>query len=134
MPAQYEIFPAQNLVVVTYFDRVTTEESVENFISYLISGDAVPGRSVLIDMSRVTELRISFDEMVALVSEKVGLMDPYEATMVTAFNCPSDETYEAALTYQHLVSGSDRQMVTVHRTRGDALRALGVASSDFADA
>ena len=131
MPASYQIFYDLNLVFVRYVGAVTTEESVENFLAYLMSGQARPGRSIFIDFSECVSVLIDFEDMVAMVAEKLGLLDPYEATMVTAMYAPDEHVRAVCLEYQRLVSNSDKQMLGVFDTRKDALAFLKIEPSDF---
>ncbi|MGX9354408.1 hypothetical protein ACS3SW_04375 [Roseobacteraceae bacterium S113] len=130
MPASYQINSKLNLVYVRYVGVVSAEESVDNFLAYLMSGDAKPGRSVLVDFSECTQMLISFSDMVSLIGEKLGLLDPYEATMVTAMFAPDDTIRAQCLEYQRLVSNSDKQMVGVFDDLTQAYAFLNIDMSD----
>jgi len=133
MPATYKIFPQRNLVYVRYAGVVTTDESVNTFIAYLVSGQAKPGHVIFVDFEACTELQMDFEDMVRIVPEKLGLIDPYEATMVTAMYAPQPAIFEACMTYRRLVSGSERQMVEVFDTKSAAFKFLGIATDSGAE-
>ncbi|MCH2165737.1 MAG: hypothetical protein MK098_13960 [Marinovum sp.] len=133
MPASYTLHPSHNLVHVRYVGTVTTDESAESFMSYIMSGQARPGHLIFIDFSECVELRMDFSDMVTLVAEKLGLLDPYEATMVTSIWAQDQAIYDMCMEYQRLTSGSEKQMVAVFHDRHKALSFLQISPEAMAE-
>ena len=130
MPAHHKIFKDLNLVVATYAGELTVSEIISDHIAYASSPDGHKQQVELVDASAVTEFRVGFLGMVELAKTVLGLMDPFEPTVMTAIYAPDPDLYAKAKIYQRIASASDINCVGVFRSLDDAWRFLQIMPQD----
>ena len=131
MPATHKIYAEQNLVYVTFSGSLTLPEILTDYMAYYANKDWRHGQSVFVDTSTVTEFKVTFQGLVAILKHLIGVLDPFEATILTAIYAPSDMMYAKGKLHQRLTSNSGANCVGVFRDKADAWAFLDIPSDEL---
>lgn len=127
MPAHHKIYTDLNLIVATFEGRLTVSEIIADNIAYACSPERSSDQVALVDTSGITEFSVGFQGILELGKTLLGLMDPFEPTVMTAIYAPDPSIFAKAQIYQRITSGSDINCVGVFRSPEDAWQFLQIA-------
>ncbi|WP_425039153.1 hypothetical protein [Primorskyibacter sp. S187A] len=125
MPILISPRPEYELVIVHYAGRVTMEESLDSFRSFIEDADPLPQR-ILIDLRDVQNFDLQLWKLPGMVRSKMRLIKDGMPVMETAIIARNPLLRFGTMAYKKLAEGFGKQTVHLFDNREDALAALGL--------
>ncbi|MEM7685688.1 MAG: hypothetical protein AAF293_12735 [Pseudomonadota bacterium] len=125
MPITYCIFEDIDLCYAIWLGKLTTGEVRENFHAYLNDPKYKPGRTELIDLSRLVAPIMSFTEMQGFLMEVNEQPVPEPGQILIVVFAPTDFAYGQSRMFQTLASLRQGVTLRVCRSEIEALAAAG---------
>ncbi len=125
MPITYRIFPGADIVYADWVGVLSVAEITENFRSYVSDPAYRAGRSELIDLTRLENVRFQFRDATAFLSEVNAQPFPANGGTHTVVLAPGKVAWGLSRMFGTMASLRKGIRMESHRTEDAALVALG---------
>lgn len=127
MSVDFRIFPAFNIVKVTYWDHAGIEESLEGARRYAAHPQYRPDQKHLFDVSRVTSMDEDFGSIFRMHAELADYYGPLEFDRLMAYLAPGPVGRRMAEIARRCWASDPTTVLRVFDDLDDAARFLGLA-------
>lgn len=126
MPVTFRILPMEAIVVVRYEGIATMHESFACFEDYIADPMHDPDHRHLIDLSRLTELRMDFPTMFLFQARKAAVFLKAERPVMMVYHAPTRPTLQIARQLQRSWDGLDNAVARIATDWPGAMDILGL--------
>lgn len=126
MPISFQISTDLDLVYARWSGRVTFDDILWNFETYLSDAAYRPGRPELIDATEIEEVDVDFDRARAILRFVNQQIPGVAVATHTVLLAPGDTVFGLGRMFQQLAELAEGIEVEVFRDEAEALASLGL--------
>lgn len=133
MPIEYAISHDLDLCYARHVGKITLDDYLENWATYVADPDYRAGRPEILDLSRALLVDLGLEHARRLLSEVNAQGGGTPVRTVTSVWAPSDLAFGISRMYESLASMVDGIEVFVTRSEREALDRLGLTHGSIAE-